>query len=281
MFTELKEINRRPEPFQYYTAEELWTDAHTSKQMLAYHLNEEVDVSSRKGAFIQRSVNWMTEKFSIQGKKVADFGCGPGLYSTPLAKTGALVTGIDFSARSISYAKGVAEREGLTIEYVKENYLDYETPQRFDLIIMIMYDFCALSPKQRKGLLVKFYDMLLPGGAMLLDVYSMNAFAQRQEVSSSGLSLLDGFWSAEEYYGFLNTFKYADESLIVDKYTIIEALRTRTIYNWLQYFSPESLQAELEQAGFEEKEILGDVAGKPYDPDSTEFAIIGKKPSTA
>jgi len=281
MFTELKEINRRPEPFQYYTAEELWADAHTSKQMLAYHLNEEVDVSSRKGAFIQRSVNWMTEKFSIQGKKVADFGCGPGLYSTPLAKNGALVTGIDFSVRSISYAKGVAEREGLTIEYVKENYLDYETPQRFDLIIMIMYDFCALSPKQRKGLLVKFYDMLLPGGAMLLDVYSMNAFAQRQEVSSSGLSLLDGFWSAEEYYGFLNTFKYADESLIVDKYTIIEALRTRTIYNWLQYFSPESLQAELEQAGFEEKEILGDVAGKPYDPDSTEFAIIGKKPSTA
>ncbi len=26
MFTELDGINSRPEPFQYYTAEELWTD---------------------------------------------------------------------------------------------------------------------------------------------------------------------------------------------------------------------------------------------------------------
>jgi len=26
MFTELEEINSRPEPFQYYTAEELWAD---------------------------------------------------------------------------------------------------------------------------------------------------------------------------------------------------------------------------------------------------------------
>ena len=26
MFTKLEGINSRPEPFQYYTAEELWTD---------------------------------------------------------------------------------------------------------------------------------------------------------------------------------------------------------------------------------------------------------------
>jgi hypothetical protein len=44
MFTELEGINSRPEPFQYYTAEELWTDEHTSKQMVEYHLNEFVDL---------------------------------------------------------------------------------------------------------------------------------------------------------------------------------------------------------------------------------------------
>ncbi len=42
MFNKLKEINSRPEPFQYYTADELWTNEHTSKQMLEYHLNESV-----------------------------------------------------------------------------------------------------------------------------------------------------------------------------------------------------------------------------------------------
>ena len=44
MFDKLKEINSRPRPFQFYTAEELWANEHTSKQMLKYHLNEEIDL---------------------------------------------------------------------------------------------------------------------------------------------------------------------------------------------------------------------------------------------
>jgi hypothetical protein len=35
MFKELERINERPEPFQFYTASDLWTDEHTSKQMLS------------------------------------------------------------------------------------------------------------------------------------------------------------------------------------------------------------------------------------------------------
>jgi len=56
MFDQLETIFHRPKPFEFYTADELWTDEHTSAQMLAYHLNEEVDFSSRSGAFIDRSV---------------------------------------------------------------------------------------------------------------------------------------------------------------------------------------------------------------------------------
>lgn len=37
MFVELKEINSRPAPFQYYTADELWANKHTAEQMLHYH----------------------------------------------------------------------------------------------------------------------------------------------------------------------------------------------------------------------------------------------------
>ena len=52
MFAKLEEINSRPKPFEVYTAADLWTDEHTSKQMLAYHLNPDIDVSSRKKEFI-------------------------------------------------------------------------------------------------------------------------------------------------------------------------------------------------------------------------------------
>jgi len=56
MFKDLKEINSRPSPFQYYTADVLWTNEHTSKQMLKYHLNESIDVSSRNKSVIEKSM---------------------------------------------------------------------------------------------------------------------------------------------------------------------------------------------------------------------------------
>ena len=39
---------------------------------------------------------------------IADFGCGPGLYAQRLARAGLNVTGIDFSANSLQYAREVA-----------------------------------------------------------------------------------------------------------------------------------------------------------------------------
>jgi hypothetical protein len=65
MFNELKEINLRPKPFQFYTADALWTDEHTSQKMLEYHLDESVDLSSRNKEFIERSVKWIVSHFGI------------------------------------------------------------------------------------------------------------------------------------------------------------------------------------------------------------------------
>ena len=250
MFEELEEINKRPKPFQFYTASDLWTDEHTSKQMLSFHLDEDIDVSSRNGEFINRSVEWITSEFNIgRETKVADFGCGPGLYAARLAKRGANVTGIDFSKRSIAYAKEAAAREKLNVSYVNQNYLEFETEDRFDLVLMIMCDFCVLSPAQRKVILGKFNRILKPAGSVLLDVYSLSAFEQRQEAATYEVNQLNGFWSPNTYYGFLNTFKYDEEKVALDKYTIIELDRTRKVYNWLQYFSPEDLEREFADVG--------------------------------
>jgi SAM-dependent methyltransferase len=278
MFEALERINERPEPFQFYTASDLWTDEHTSKQMLSFHLDEAIDVSSRNAEFIHRSVKWIASEFDIgRGFKIADFGCGPGLYAAPLAKHGADVTGIDFSGRSIEYAKEVAARAQLNIRYVKQNYLEFETEDRFDLVLMILCDFCALSPAQRRGLLRKFHRILKPGGSVLLDVYSLAAFKQKKEAATYELNQLNGFWSPDKYYGFLNTFKYDEEKVSLDMYTIIERNRIRKVYNWLQHFSPEMLEKEVAAAGLCVKALYSDVAGTPYDRNSGEFAVIAHK----
>ena len=278
MFEQLEEINTRPKPFEFYTAADLWADEYTSSQMLAYHLNTEIDVSSRRGEFIDRSVEWIASHFNVgTGTKIADFGCGPGLYATRLAKREGSVTGIDFSQNSIEYARNMAAEGQLSIEYVNQNYLDYETDNRFDLILMIMCDFCALGPAQRQQMLAKFHKLLLPGGAVLLDVYSLNAFSQREEAASYELNQLHGLWSANKYYGFLNTFKYEAEKVVLDKYTLVENDRMRTVYNWLQYFEPGELKREFAESGLTVTETYADVAGSRYDPDADELAIVARK----
>ena len=278
MFDELTKINTRPSLFQYYTADELWTDEHTSKKMLEYHLNDSVDLSSRKKSFIDRSVQWIVSHFGVDSAtSIADFGCGPGLYTTQFAEKNASVTGIDFSERSIRYAKEVAEQKELSINYVQQNYLEYETEERYDLITMIFCDFCALSPTQRKTLLSKFHELLKPEGAVLLDVHSLNVFDSREEVATYEYNQLDHFWSSDDYYGFLNTFKYQEEKVTLDKYTIIEKARTRVVYNWLQYFSRDSLREELEESGFKIEEFYSDVAGSAFSPESPDIAVVARK----
>jgi cyclopropane fatty-acyl-phospholipid synthase-like methyltransferase len=278
MFEELEKINTRLKPFESYTAGDLWADEHTSKQMLSFHLNEEIDVSSRNAAFIDRSVEWIASHFNVgTGMKIADFGCGPGLYTTRLAKKQAEVTGIDFSNRSIQYAKEIAIRERLSIHYINQNYLEFKPDEQYDLILMIMCDFCALSSVQRKTMLSRFHRFLEPSGSVLLDVYSLNAFDEHKEKSMYEPNLLNGFWSPVKYYGFLNTFMYKTEKVVLDKYTIVEAVRTRTIYNWLQYFSPEDLGKELRENGFAVDGCYADVAGTSFSPAGREFAVIAGK----
>lgn len=277
LFEFLQDVNHRPEPFAEYTARELWTDPHTSEHMLAYHLNETVDAASRNPVFVDRSVDWIVSHFALgAGARVADFGCGPGLYGQRLARAGLDVTGIDFSANSLSYARKAAADEGLDIEYVQADYLGFETERRFDLIIMIMCDFCALSPTQRASLLGKFRSMLASGGAVLLDVYSPRMFDSREECATYAFNLMGGFWSADEYFGFLNTFKYDDQRLLLDKYTIVERHRTRRVFNWLQCFTPSQLELEFVDCGLQVVQCWADVAGSPYDPGADEFAVVAK-----
>jgi len=275
MFDKLKEINTRPRPFQEYTALELWTDEHTSKKMLEYHLNDEIEAASRNSSFVNRSVDWIVNHFGVnKDMAIADFGCGPGFYATALAERGARVTGIDFSHNSINYARNVAESKSLSIEYVVSNYLEYDTDRRFDLIIMIMCDFCALSPEQRTIMLAKFRSLLKPGGAILLDVYSLRAFDAKVESAAYEHNQMNGFWSPEDYYCFVNVFKYDKEKVILNKYTIFEQSRERRIFNWLQYYDVDSLVGEFNQNGLTVKETYSNVAGDPLTPESIEFAVV-------
>ncbi len=275
MFGELEKLRHRPRPFEFYTAQELWNDAYVSGKMLESHLDDAADRASRRGSFVRRSIEWIAARFNIGAEtRICDFGCGPGLYSSPFAEMGADVTGIDFSERSIRHARETAQQKQLAVEYILQNYLEFSPRKKFHLLTMIFVDFCVLSPVQRKRLLEVFEACLEKDGKILLDALSLNYFNQVSEESTYEYSAADGFWTAEPYYAFVDTFKYEDEKVVLDRHTIFEETRTREVYNWLQCYSLESLGQELDENGFRILEHYSDVAGTPFDTQSTEFAVV-------
>jgi len=74
---------------------------------------------------------------NVKGLSVLDLGCGGGQNSIALAKSGACVTGIDSSARQIDFARSLAKREGVSIDFVTQGVeaLEDWLPQSYDIVV--------------------------------------------------------------------------------------------------------------------------------------------------
>ena len=212
----------------------------------------------------------------LDGKNVCDLGCGPGLYALRFAARGASVIGMDFSVTSIDYAREACRDLSLMIEYDVANYLEDPLPPDQDLITMIYFDLCVLSPRQRRKVFQDVRRALRKDGVFLFDVVSMDAFHARQESSTIGRRFMNGFWAVGDYLAFLNTYKYAAERVVLDQYTIAEPHRTWQVFNWLQYFDRAHVVAELAHNGFEAIEIASDLADLSGSADQASFTVIAK-----
>ncbi len=273
MYDLIHDIAVRPAPFSQYTAKELWTRPHLSRQMLEYHLNQETDLASRRIEIIDKAVSWFDKQLGLAGKSLCDLGCGPGLYTQRFAALGAKVTGVDFSKPAIEYAR---ENTDKSIRYLHADYLNDELPVGFDIITLIYMDLCVLSPEQRATLLGRMREMLNPGGHVVLDVPGIGMLKGREEVTQIEDRLMGGFWAEGDYVGIQKTFIYEVEKIALDRYVIIEPGETWQIYNWAQFYTPESITAELQDAGFAVTEMAGDLTGALLVPEGDAIAVIAR-----
>ncbi|MEJ2206988.1 MAG: class I SAM-dependent methyltransferase [Gemmatimonadota bacterium] len=276
MYDFLTQHCTRPEPHSVYTAEELWTDPHVASQMLALHLDREGDIASRNHAAIERIVRWIVRRFDLSsGRRVLDLGCGPGLYSSLLFSAGAEVTGVDFSESSLAYAREAVPVGEAGPMYIQANYLDLKVDETFDLALLIYGDLCALSPSQRRHLLASIQEWLAPGGHLAFDVFSTALFDELGEEAQYTFEGKGGFWSPKSHFHFQRRFKFAN-ALYLDRHAVVAADSTREVLNWMQCYSPETLSQELQECGWRAVEVVGSLAGDPYEPSSHSFAVIAE-----
>ena len=275
MFDKLIEQLERPEVYRE-NSEAFWNDEHISKQLLEAHLNPNFEGASRNHEFIEKSIEWIGSQVVGDNVKILDLGCGPGLYSLPLAQRGWVVTGIDFSEGSIRYAKQKSKEVGFEIRYEFRDYLTIDFKNEFDLVLLIYCDFAVLAPEKRKILVEKIFRAMKPGGKLILDVFSASNYKNRREEQTWEMNLNGGFWNEDSYFCLTGLYEY-ENNVFLDQYMVMTEKETKVYYMWNQAFSAETLQDEFSGVSFSKINYYGDVSGSLELTKSNTLCVVVEK----
>lgn len=256
----------------------MWVDEYISTQLLETHLNQDVDLASRKETTISSTIQWILNKVPGNKLNILDLGCGPGLYTEKLAKKGHFVTGVDFSLNSINHARNSADKQKLNVSYIQQNYLELAEENKYDLILMIFTDFGVLTPEQREIILANIYRALKPGGTFLFDVLNENSPVKESRSKEFELSE-EGFWRNVPYLAVTESFYYEKEKVTLSQHIIIDDMRGMDIYRfWMHTFSHTDLGRIISSAGFSSIECFDNVIpdSTMYSSDSVTFCVAAK-----
>jgi SAM-dependent methyltransferase len=105
-----------------------------------------------------------------EGASVEDLGCGRGRHAIPMARKGYKVTGVDISDTMLRTARSRAEREGVSVEWVKEDMRDFRRYKTFDLALSLFTSFGYFSDDENQKVLDNIGSSLKEGGVLLLDL---------------------------------------------------------------------------------------------------------------
>lgn len=263
MIPQLSSFLKKPQLYAPSTGP-FWDDPHIPKEMLAAHLDPNQEAATRKHYFLDKSAAWISKIAPpSQYKTLLDLGCGPGLYAERFNKAGYSVTGVDFSQRSIQYAKEQSRLHNSPIQYHCQNYLNIDYIGQFDVITLIYCDYAAMPVTDRLLLLKKVYDALKPNGMFILDVFT--PIMRNSEIHTWKCCLEGSFWSEKPHICFESVYQYNDTDATELRQCVVLTEETINCYNiWDHFFTKEKLLSELQTADFNIFELYGDAAGKEY-----------------
>ncbi len=173
-------------------------------------------------------LGYVAERVSLRGARVLDVGCGGGLLSEALARSGATVTALDLAPELVEIAKLHLLESGLMVDYRLQSVEDLalEMPGQFDAITCMEMLEHVPDPA---SVLRACASLLTPGGRLFVSTLNRTPIAFAVAIVGA------------EY---------------------VANLLPKGTHDYKSFIRPAELSAWLREAGL----ALEDVSGLAYDP---------------
>ncbi len=283
----LEIIQRSPTPAPWAEGDNIpWHEPAFSERMLTEHLSQSHDMASRRGATIDEHVRWIhSELLGGQASRILDLGCGPGLYTSRLAKLGHDCVGIDYSPASIRYAEDQAKQEELDCKYTLQDIRSAQFGKRFGggfgLVTMIFGEFNVFRPSDVKAILQKAYAALNDGGLILLEGHTLDAIERIGKQPRSWYSTESGLFSDSPHLCLQESFWDSESQTATTRYFIIDPTSGEVTRHGASYqgYSDEQYESLLAETGFDDVRVYPSLAGDEDASRADLIVIVAGKPT--
>ncbi len=275
-------VHRLPDAIAWHEGDNIpWSEPGFSARMLHEHLTQDHDMASRRSELIDRHVDWIhQEMLACRPSKVLDLGCGPGLYTSRLARLGHVCTGVDYSPASIAHARKQAVNEALDCTYVQQDLRQAELGvEQYELAMLLFGELNVFQPAQIRRLLTNANRALVHGGILLLEPHTYAAVRKMGRSEPTWFSSEGGLFSERPHLVLIeNHWNRIDKTTTVRHY-VIDAERGDVVRyaQSFQAYLAEEYDAMLRSCGFQGIQMRASV-GDVTDFTDDLLAIVAGKP---
>lgn len=275
MLDQVIKLSQKPDLFQKGTGN-IWTEPYIASQMLEAHLDQSTEAASRREEIIENTVTFLNQ-YIEKGSAILDLGCGPGLYAEKLCKSGHKVTGLDFSAKSIDFARRSANTKGLEIEYVCKSIFDMEYDACYDAVIQIYGELNTFSDEERDQVIKLAEKALKPGGVFIFDVTT--PIWLQKEGKKAGRSWYVGheaFWRADAHIVLEEKFEY-EQNIRLEQFIVIDDGSVNVYRNWFHEYTKDTIIPVVLAGGFREVKVIENLFKEEKDEKTEWLTVIAYK----
>jgi SAM-dependent methyltransferase len=205
------------------------------------------------------------------GAAVVDLGCGRGRHAIPLSRRGYRVTGVDLSEKMLTLARRRAEKEGVEVEWVREDMRTFFRPDSFDACLSLFSSYGYFGDEENQMVLDNVCRSLKPGGALLLDLRNARKGLSGKEDLEKTMEVPAGQLRMRVRFDRSTGRARAEHELARR-----DGIRISSAFD-VRIYSREELTRMIRRAGMRTVAVHGSLAGAPFTAGAERMVVVARR----